>query len=86
MPRHLLVNRQELETLFLGLNQEQFVEWVFVLKEVSSSRAACRTVIGRNDTFCPSSTAIGSKGLFRRPVRWRALCFSRISQIETVLT
>ena len=26
VPRHLLVNRQELETLFLGLNQEQFVE------------------------------------------------------------
>lgn len=32
MPCHLLVSRQELETLFLGLNEEQFVEWVFVFK------------------------------------------------------
>ena len=32
VPCHLLVSRQEFETLFLGLNEEQCVEWVFVFE------------------------------------------------------
>lgn len=32
VPCHLLVSRQEFEALFLGLNEEQFVEWVSVFR------------------------------------------------------
>ena len=32
MPCHLLVSGQEFEALFLGLNEEQFVEWVSVFR------------------------------------------------------
>ena len=65
------VDGQQFEPLFLSLDEQQCVEQVFmVARGVSSARAACSVVIGRNVTSCSSSAAtasLGSKRLLQEP-------------------